>query len=716
MTRQKLLILLVVASLIALFVFFDLGRFLTLEYFQAQKNQLLDYQSNNPGKSAAIYFIAYVAITALSLPAAAVVTLAGGAIFGLFYGTLLVSFASTLGATFAFLLARTLLRDSVERRFSESFKKINQGMSKEGDFYLFGLRLVPIFPFFAVNLLMGLTQMPAKRFFIVSQLGMLPGTLVYVNAGTQLAQIDSLADIASPGLLISFTLLGLLPLISKRLLEFFRAKRVYRGYQKPRHFDTNMVVIGAGSGGLVSAYIAAAVKAKVTLIEKHKMGGDCLNTGCVPSKALIRSASAVHHIKDAEQFGVEAQLSGVNFGKVISRVHEVIGKIEPHDSVERYTELGVDCIQGEAKIIDPYHVEVNGQIITSRNIVIASGARPTIPRLAGIDACPYYTSDTIWSLSDQPKKLLVIGSGPIGCELAQSFKRLGSEVTLVNRSDRLLAKEDPDVSQLVREQFALEGIQLLLGVEFGEILPGSENGFFALNLQHAGTSRTIEFDCLLLATGRTPNTEGFGLEKLGIDLNENGTIKVNEYLQTKYPNIYACGDVSGPFQLTHAASHQAWYVAVNALFGRFKKFKADYRVIPWSTFTDPEVARVGLSETEAKEQDVPYEVTRYDLDDLDRAIADSHEQGFVKVLTVPGSDKILGACIVGKHAGDLLAEFVIAMKYNLGLNKILGTIHSYPTMMEANKYLAGEWKRNHTPSLAIKVLPVFHKWMRNERS
>lgn len=713
MSRQKLLILSVLLVLFGGFIFFDIGHYLSLEYFQAQKNHFFEYQQNNPVQSAAIYFSVYVVITALSLPAAAVVTLIGGALFGLLYGTILVSFASTLGATLAFLLARTLFRDSVQKRFSSSLKKINQGIAREGDFYLFGLRLVPVFPFFAVNLLMGLTHMPATRFFIVSQIGMLPGTIVYVNAGTQIAQLESLSGIASPGLLLSFALLGLLPLVSKRVLDGLRAKRVYANVDRPEEFDTNMVVIGAGSGGLVSAYIAAATKAKVTLIEKNKMGGDCLNTGCVPSKAIIRSASAADQVRSAGHFGVKASLDQVDFTRVMQRVHEVIKKIEPHDSVERYTELGVDCVQGEARILDPFRVQVNGRTIATRNIVVATGAHPATPRIDGIDGCPHYNSDTIWSLKDQPRKLLVIGSGPIGCELAQSFRRLGSEVCMVNRSDRILAKEDPEVSQVVRDQFIQEGISLYLGANIHQIYYCKTRNSHVLELDYQNEAHTIEFDCLLTATGRTPNTIGFGLEDLGVELNDNGTIKVNEYLQTNYPNIYACGDVSGPYQLTHAASHQAWYVAVNALFGRFKKFIVDYRVIPWSTFTDPEVARVGLSETEAKAEGVEYEVTRYDLDDLDRAIADSHDSGFVKVLTAKGSDKIIGACIVGKHAGDLLAEFVLAMKHGLGLNKILGTIHSYPTMMEANKYLAGEWKRNHTPDLAMKLLPRFHAWMRN---
>lgn len=710
MPAKKIALLLILVALVATFFIYDLGQYLSLDYFREQKSAISDYHLAHPIQTAAIYFFLYVTVTALSLPAAAVITLVGGAIFGLTQGTILVSFASTIGATLAFLFARTLLRDSVQQRFGNYLGTINKGIEKEGAFYLFGLRLVPIFPFFAVNLLMGLTKMPAWRYFIVSQIGMLPGTIVYVNAGTQLAQIESLADITSPALLISFALLGIFPLIAKRVLNALKAKQVYKNYERPKHFDTNMVVIGAGSAGLVTSYIAAATKAKVTLIEKHQMGGDCLNTGCVPSKALIRSAKIASYCNRANEYGLTVSDVEVDFPAVMERIQKVIAEIEPHDSVERYTGLGVDCEQGAAEIIDPFRVQVNGKTITTRNIVIATGARPHVPELKGLNDVPYYTSDTIWQLRDKPKRMIVLGSGPIGCELAQAFHRLGIEVTLVNRSDYILPKEDPDISELVKNRFISEGIKLRLGYQ--PIACEARDDVFVMRTQHKGHEEAIAFDALLIATGRKANTEHFGLEKLDINLTKQGTIEVNEYLQTKYPNIYACGDVAGPFQFTHAAAHQAWYASVNALFGKLKKFKVDYRVIPWATFTDPEVARVGLNEQEAKAQGVPYELTRYGIDDLDRAIADGENHGEVKVLTTPGKDTILGATIVGHHAGDLISEFVSAMKHGYGLNKILGTIHIYPTLAESNKYAAGEWKRNHVPELAMKLLPKWHERQR----
>lgn len=712
MSAKKLTIISILAALIFTFFIFDLGQYLSLEFFQQQRANIDAFNENNPFLTATVFFLLYVVITALSLPAAVIITLAGGAIFGVIKGTILVSFASTIGATLAFLIARTLLQDSVQKKFSSSLKSINKGIEKEGAFYLFGLRLVPVFPFFAVNLLMGLTKMPTWQYFLVSQIGMLPGTLVYVNAGTQIAQIESLKDIGSPSLIISFAILGIFPLLAKRILNMIQANRVYRPFNRPNSFDTNLVVIGAGSGGLVTSYIAAATKAKVTLIEKHKMGGDCLNTGCVPSKALIRSAKIAQYCRRADQFGLSVPCLDVEFEKVMDRVHEVISKIEPHDSIERYTSLGVDCVTGSAEIIDPYRVQVNDTVITTRNIVIATGARPRLPDIDGLNDIPFYTSDTIWTLRTKPKRLLVMGSGPIGCELAQAFRRLDIDVTIINRSDAIMPKEDSEVSNYVSEKFTAEGIQLKLGYRPKSFTQKGEH--FALLAEKDQHEEELEFDCLLIAIGRQANTEGFGLDKLNIEYNPDGTILVNGYLQTTYPNIYACGDVTGPFQFTHAASHQAWYASVNALFGTLKKFKVDYSVIPRSTFIDPEVASVGLNEKTAQAEHISYEVTRYGIDDLDRAIADGENYGEVKVLTVPGKDKILGVTIIGHHAGELISEFVFAMKHGLGLNKILGTIHIYPTLSESNKFAAGEWKRNNVPERILNHLPKWHKWQRKE--
>jgi pyruvate/2-oxoglutarate dehydrogenase complex dihydrolipoamide dehydrogenase (E3) component/uncharacterized membrane protein YdjX (TVP38/TMEM64 family) len=714
---KKAFLLILIAVLFFGFFYFDLDNLLTLEGLKHGLIQFEELKAEQPIMVGGAFLLLYVVVTALSLPGAAVMTLAAGALFGLFWGTVIVSFASSIGATMAFLVSRYLLNDAVQNRFSDRLKPINEGIKKDGAFYLFTLRLVPVFPFFLINLLMGLTPIRAATFYWVSQVGMLAGTLVYVNAGTQLAQLDSLSGILSPSLLLSFVLLGLFPLIAKKILAVVKARRVYAAYQKPGHFDRNLIVIGAGAGGLVASLIAAAVKAKVTLVESHKMGGDCLNYGCVPSKALIRSAKLAHQMRQGEHYGLENSDPRFSFRKVMARVHDVIRQIEPHDSIERYESLGVEVIQGYAKLVDPWTVEIQRsdgvvQRLTSRAIVLATGAQPFVPPLPGIEEAGYVTSDTLWeafaALDEAPKRLVVLGGGPIGCELAQSFSRLGSQVTQIEMAERIMIREDTEVSELAKASLQRDGVSVL--TEHKALRCESEGDSKRLIVEHNGEEKTIEFDALICAVGRVARLKGYGLEALGIETDR--TIVTNEYLETLYPNIYAAGDVAGPYQFTHVAAHQAWYAAVNAIFGQFKKFKADYRVIPWTTFIDPEVARVGLSEQEAKEKGIAVEVTRYDLGDLDRAIVDSAAYGFVKVLTVPGKDRILGVTIVGEHSGDLLAEFVLAMKHGLGLNKILGTIHTYPTWAEANKYAAGEWKRAHAPARVLVWLEKYHTWRR----
>ena len=713
MSSGKLLLLFAIAAAVGLFFALDLGHYLSLDWLKAQQAAIAAYRADHPLAAVAAYFALYVAVTALSLPGAALMTLAGGAVFGLLWGTLIVSFASSIGATLAFLASRFLLRDWVMARFGRRLAAIDAGVRKEGAFYLFTLRLVPVFPFFLVNLLLGLTAMKARTFYWVSQLGMLAGTVVYVNAGTQLAQIDSLAGIVSPGLLLSFALLGVFPLIANRIVESVRARRVYARWPKPARFDRNMVVIGAGSAGLVTAYIAAAVKAKVTLIEKHRMGGDCLNTGCVPSKALIRSAKFLSHVGRAGEFGCRAATVDFSFAEAMERVQRVVRTVEPHDSVERYSGLGVEVIEGAAKIVSPWAVEVTRdggarQTLTTRSIVIAAGARPFVPPIPGIEEIGYLTSDTVWALRELPRRLVVLGGGPIGCELTQAFARLGAQVTQVEMLPRIMIREDAEVSERVTRRFRAEGIAVLTNHKARQFLV--EDGEKILVAEHEGRDVRIPFDAVLVAVGRVANLQGYGLEEIGVGASR--TVDTNAFLQTNYPNIYAAGDVAGPFQFTHTAAHQAWYAAVNALFDPFRKFKADYAVIPWATFTEPEVARVGLNEQEAKEKGIPYEVSRYDLDDLDRAIADSEAHGFVKVLTVPGKDRILGVTLVGEHAGDLIAEYVLAMKHGIGLNKILGTIHIYPTLAEANKYVAGVWKKAHAPERLLAWVERFHAWRR----
>ena len=707
---KKIIVVAALLIVVILFYLFDLEHYLTLDFIKSQQQAIDAYYAEHRILTLAAFFLAYVVITGASLPGAAVMTLAAGAIFGLVTGVLLVSFASTFGASIAFLVSRYLFRDSVQSRFANSLRSINSGIAKDGPFYLFALRLVPAFPFFVINLVMGLTSLRLWTFFWVSQVGMLAGTVVYVNAGTQLAQIESASGIFSTGIIASFVLLAMLPFVGRKIVNLVSARKALRGYDKPAKFDTNLVVIGAGSAGLVTAYIAAAVKARVTLIEKGKMGGDCLNYGCVPSKAMIRSAKLLSHIARSREFGIHSASAEFDFAEVMERVQQVIRDIEPHDSIERYSGLGVDVVQGEARITSPWTVEVNGETIRTPNIVVATGGGPFVPPIEGIDDVEYYTSDTLWEMREKPQKMVVLGGGPIGCELTQAFARLGVAVTQIEMLPKLLLREDEEVSALVQEKFLAEGVRVLTGHAAKRFFRRDGRSYVVAESETGSVE--VDFDALIVAVGRAPRSSGFGLEEVGVRLRNNRSIEVNDYLQTNVPTIYACGDVTGPYQFTHVAAHQAWYTSVNSLFGILRRFKVDYSVIPWATFTEPEIARVGLNETDAKEQGIDYEVTTYGIDDLDRAIADSEAHGFVKVLTVPGKDRILGVTIVGEHAADLIAEYVLAMRHGLGLNKVLGTIHIYPTLAEANKYAAGEWKRAHLPERLLAWVAKFHAWRR----
>jgi dihydrolipoamide dehydrogenase len=698
--------------LVAVFFFFDLGQYLSLDYLKSQQAVLNQEVRDNPINAALIYFVTYIVITSLSLPGAAIMTLAGGAILGFWWGLFLVSFASTIGATLAMLVSRFIFREQVRNRFGEQLKRIDRGIEKDGAFYLFTLRLVPAFPFFIINLLMGLTSISIPVYFFVSQIGMLAGTMVYVNAGTQLAQIGSLSGILSPGLIASFVLLGLFPLIAKKSIDFVKANRMLRIYPKPEFFDRDVIVIGAGSGGLVAALIVATVKGKVTLIEKDKMGGDCLNTGCVPSKSLIRSAKLAADMKRGPELGFVSMQPQFSFSSVMERVQRIIKTIEPHDSVERYQSLGVDCEIGEGQILSPYSVSVNDKILTTRNIIVATGASPLVPPIREIEQVDYLTSDNLWELQEKPGRLVVLGGGPIGTELAQAFNRLGSEVTQVEALPRILNREDPEISDMISERLRSEGVDVLVNTLATAV--ETENGEKFLVVESDGQERRVVFDKLLVAIARKANVRDCGLEKLGVEVTPQGTVAVDEYLRTNYPNIFAIGDVAGPYQFTHTASHMAWYAAVNALFGTFWKFAVDYSVVPWATFTSPEVARVGINETEARDKGIDYEVTTYDISGLDRALAEEEANGLVKVITPKGKDSILGVTIVADHAGDVISEYVLAMKHGLGLGKVMSTIHIYPTLAEMNKFAASEWRKAHKPDWALNLVEKYHTWRRGE--
>ncbi len=709
MARKLIIAGLAVAVLIA-WLWVEPGRYVNVQAVADVLEALRQRAAAAPLASGALYFGLYVLMASFSVPGAILLTPAAGVIFGTLRGTLLVSFASTVGATLSFLLARFLLRDFVERRFAGVTARVNQGIQAEGAYYLFGLRLVPLFPYVVINAVMGLTRLRTWTFYWVSQLGMLPATVVLVNAGAQLGRIQAAGDVFSPGLIGSLVLLAIFPLAARRVAAAFRGRQVYARFQRPAHYDANLIVIGAGSAGLVTAYVAAAARARVVLIEADRMGGDCLNSGCVPSKALIRSGRVAALARRAAEFGVPAGPPVTDFTAVMSRVREVIARIEPHDSVERYTALGVECVRGRARLASPWAVTVGERTITARAIVIATGGTPALPPIPGLKDVPHVTSDSVWELAELPARLLVLGGGPIGCELAQAFRNLGSEVTVVEMLPGLLAREETAAGNLLGEVFAAAGIRVLTGcrAEAFQRQPGGGR----LRCNQDGTVHELDFDMALIAVGRRARTDGLGLDELGIALNPNGTVAVNEYLQTSLPNIYACGDVAGPWQLTHVAAHQAWYCAMNALWGRFWRFRADYSVLPATVFTDPEIARAGLTEAEARATGQPFETVTYDLADLDRAIADGETRGFVKVVLRGGTDRILGVTVVGAHAGETISEFVLAMRHGLGLRKILGTVHSYPTMAEANKFAAGAWQRRHLPGRLLDVAAWFNRRQR----
>jgi len=708
---KKIFFFLLFIGLIVVARVYQLDQYLTLDSLKHYKEVLVESYEANVLLFSLAYIAIYVLSVAINIPGAIILTLAGGALFGLWYGLFLVSIASTAGATVSFLISRYLLRDGLRSKFAQTFKSLDKGVSKNGAFYLLSLRLVPLFPFFLINMLMGLTSIRLIVYVFVSWIGMLPGTLVYVNAGTQLAGLTSLKGILSPNILIALVLLGIFPLLAKLFLSMFQKSKIYSKFTRPKKYDFNFIAIGAGAAGLVSTLIGATVRAKVALIEREKMGGDCLNTGCVPSKAILATAKKVHLAETFKKFGLIKADVKVSFPDVMKRVRSVIKTIEPNDSIERYTNLGVNCIQGEAKVLSPFEVEVAGKIYTTRNIILATGAEPIVPGIPGLKEAPYYTSETIWSIKSLPKKMLVLGGGPIGSELAQAFCRLGSKVSLVEMGEFLLPKEDEDVSELVKKRFEEEGMSVLTAHKAISFFQKAKKHYVELE-KADGKIVNVEFDVCLLALGRRARIKGFGLEELGIEMNPNGTVATDEYLQTSIPNILACGDVAGPYQFTHTASHTAWYASVNSLFGGFKKFKKDFSVVPWATYTDPEVAHVGLSEKDAKDSNIEVEVTKFELKELDRAIAESEEIGFIKVLTPPGKDKILGATVVGSHAGELLMEFVLGMKHGLGLNKIMGTIHPYPSWAEATKFAAGNWKKKHKPEKVLNLLEKFHTWKR----
>ena len=458
----------------------------------------------------------------------------------------------------------------------------------------------------------------------------------------------------------------------------------------------DLIVIGGGSGGLVCAAGGAGLGAKVALIEKKKLGGDCLNTGCVPSKALLRSAHIIHDFKKAKTYGIKESHIQFDFSDIMARVKAIQKAIEPHDSPERFHSLGVDVKFGAYTFKNPHELTNGEETLYGKRIVIATGSSPFVPPIPGCEEKKCLTSDSLWHLTTLPKRLVVIGGGPIGSEVAQAFARFGSQVTLIDMAHGILPREDLDLKNFVQKAFLEEGIQFRFNAQLKKVHHSSSS--HTVTFEYQGKEETLECDGIFVSVGRKPNVGGLELDKVGIATHKGGIV-INLYCQTTLPHVYACGDVAGPYQFTHFADYQARLILRNALFPG--KTKADYRVVPWCTYTDPELARVGLSQTEAQQKNIPHDVFTYDLSDLDRAVCDSQGQGMVKVLTQKGKDQILGAAIVGFHAGDLLQEFVFAMKHNLGLKSISQTIHPYPTMSEATRRVSDLWMKSKlTPTLS----------------
>ena len=705
MKRIIAFIIIIVLIIIGVIIF-DIQNLFTLSALKEKQAQLQDIVTNFPLYSAGIFFLSYVIFAGLSLPGVIVFTLAAGALFGLLQGVILVSFASTIGAFLAFLVARFLLHDKFQEKFSNRLVTVNEKVKREGAYYLFFLRLVPIFPFFLINILMALTPIRASLFYWVSQAGMLPATILYVNAGAQIAKISSAKDIISPPMLFAFVLLGIFPFIAKWFVSLLKSKMAYKNFKKPRHFDYNTIVLGGGSAGLVAAYTTSTLQGKAMLIEREQMGGDCLNTGCVPSKSIIRSAKFIADIKRAQSFGVAKSNYEFDFKNIIQRVHQKIATIAPKDSVQRYSELGVDCEQGSATIISPWQIKLNEKTFSTKNIIIATGATPHIPELSGLEQVPYFTTDSIWSLEQLPKHLLIIGAGPIGCELGQAFARLGARVTIVQRRSRILPNEDEAAAELIEQALTLDKVTLC--TNFCTQKVSSENGSIVLEGTHEGVPVKISSSHLLVATGRQANL--LGLDALDLETDKHNRLLVNQTLQTRFPNIFACGDVTSSMQYTHAASHQAWYAAFNALFRPLKMFKCSLENIPRAIFTDPEIASIGITEQQAITRNIEHQVITFPMDDIDRAITDNATEGFIKVITAGNSDKILGVCIVGEHASELITEFVLAKTNNLGLNKVLKTVHIYPTRSEINRMVAGKWRREQISPRTISLLSKFQRW------
>lgn len=718
---------------------------LALKYFHVQDllKSALDWIGKLGPWGPVIFVGLYVVATVLFVPGS-LLTLGAGAVFGVALGSVCVSISATLGATAAFLVGRYLARDAIARKIEkhEKFATIDRAVADEGWKIVLLTRLSPVFPFTLLNYAFGLTRVKLSHYVLASWIGMIPGTVMYVYLGSLVnvgaghrQRTTGEWVLYGVGLLATVTVTVFVTRLARRALakkigstetvqsskeimsvpsapvlvrpaDAHNARLVSNvhppDWQNPSPAPCyNLVVIGAGTAGLVTAAGAAGLGAKVALVEKSLLGGDCLNVGCVPSKAVIRSGRAVFDAKEAGPFGVRVgKPVEIDFSAVMERMRKLRADLSPHDSAQRFANLGVDVFLGEARFASPDTVEVAGQTLRFKRAVIATGARAVEPPILGLAEAGYLTNETVFNLTQRPARLAVIGGGPIGCELAQAFQRLGSQVSLLHKNAHLLDREDMEAAALVQKAFIREGVALHLNATITRVERSAGGKLVYYEAQ--GKEETLAVDEILAGAGRAPNIEGLNLEAAGVRYDRRKGVLVNDCLQTSNPHIYGAGDVCLAWKFTHAADFSARIVIQNALF--LGRKKASTLTMPWCTYTDPEIAHVGLYERDARERGVEVDTYVREFKEVDRAVLDGEEDGFVKFHVKKGHDEILGATIVARHAGEMISEISVAMAARIGLGKLASVIHPYPTQAEALRQCGDAYNRT-------RLTPTVKKWM-----
>ncbi len=691
---------------------------------------------------------AYAVLTVAMIPGSAL-TIGSGLIFGFWKGFAVVTVGANLGALGAFLLARTLFRERAEAlaRGQKTFRAVDSAIAREGFRIVLLLRLSPVFPFTVLNVLLGVTGISAASYVLANLIGMLPGTLMFVYLGTlgeAAAGTQSLGQtvLRIVGLAATVVVTVVITRIARRALKAAsldgganpgvapEAAPVGAGAKtipgdaydqallasvKPTaHVNPipqdryNLVVIGAGTAGLVTAAGGAGLGAKVALIEKHMFGGDCLNVGCVPSKGIIRAGRAAAAVREAGAFGI--RLAGeprIDFAATMERMRRLRAGIAPHDSVKRFSELGIDVYLGEGRFTGPDEIEVGGNKLRFQAAVIATGARATFPRIPGIEEVEPLTNENVFTLTELPRSLILLGAGAIGCEMAQTFRRLGSEVTIVIRGNRIMTREDPDAALIVQRKFEQEGIRVLTGSAIKRA--EKRGGKKVIVIERDGSEESVEADQILIGMGRAPNVEGLGLSAAGIAYGTEG-VTVDANMRTTNPRVFAAGDICSRLKFTHAADAQARIVLRNALF--FGRARATDLVIPWCTYTDPEIAHVGCYEKEARDRGLAVTTFTVPLEDVDRAILDGETEGFGRIHLKSGTDRILGATVVASHAGDMIGELTMAIQNGLGAGKLASVIHPYPTQGEVVRKLGDAYMRTKLTPGVKRIMARILRWRR----